>query len=309
MRLLRMGFLFLALLRPTGSEAAGQENALPRLPSKRAYPGLSSEKEGQWTGPFFFVQLADPQFGFMEAPQERKNAEAAVRHVNRLKPRFVIICGDLVHPEPGTPDYDGKIREFVDIFSKIDPAIPLICVPGNHDVKNTPDAASLSSYRRNFGDDYFGFWSGGVRCLVINSTLYHDPSKAAEEQKQQEEWFVQELDAARTSKPRHLLVFQHHSWFLKGPDDKDGYFVLPQVRRKPALALMKEVGVRAVFAGHYHGNAGGKDGDLEMITTGPVGKPLRNDPSGLRIVEVYPRSIRHAYYSLEEVPKSIELQE
>ena len=296
----------LALLR---GAADGQAGPGARHPVDRAYPGLTIEKEGRWTGPFIFIQMADPQFGFMDAAQERANAEAAVRHINRLKPRFAIICGDLVHPPPGTDGYDAKVAEFKSIFGKIDPAIPLICVPGNHDLGNTPDAASIASYRKNFGDDYFGFWAGGVRGLVLDSTLYSDPSKAPKEQEAQEAWFARELAEARKNSPRHVLVFQHHSWFLKGPDDKDGYFTIPQVRRKPALALMKEAGVKTVFAGHYHGNASGRDGDLEMVTSGPVGKPLRKDPSGLRIVEVRADSIRHAYYSLEDVPASVDLKE
>jgi 3',5'-cyclic AMP phosphodiesterase CpdA len=253
--------------------------------------------------------MADPQFGMMDPALERKNAETAVRHINRLKPRFAIVCGDLVDPPPGKEDREAKVAVFKSIFSKVDRAIPLICVPGNHDLGNTPDAAALESYRKDFGDDYFAFWAGGAKCLVINSTLYSDPSKSPKAQESQEEWFARHLADARKESPRHLFVFQHHSWFLKGPEDRDGYFTIPQVRRKPALALMKEAGVRAVFAGRYHGNASGRDGELEMITTGPVGKPLRKDPSGLRIVQVYRASIRHAYYGLDEVPDAIELKE
>jgi len=283
---------------------------LPRFPKDRAFPDLTREKQGDWTGPFFFIQLADPQFGFMEAPQEATNAELAVQHVNRLKPRFVIICGDLVHPPPGTPeDYDLKVAEFKRIFSKIDPAIPLICVAGNHDVGNKPTPASLAAYRKNFGEDWFGFWAGGMRGLVLNSTLIHDPSGAPDELKAQEDWFRSQLDAAAKDKPRHVFVFQHHSWFLKSPDEPDGYFMLPRERRTPALAAMKAAGVRAAFAGHYHGNALARDGDLEMITTGPVGKPLRKDPSGLRLVEVYEKNIRHAYYALDQVPAAVSLKQ
>jgi 3',5'-cyclic AMP phosphodiesterase CpdA len=289
--------------------AVVQSDGLPRLPANRAFPELTAEKEGRWTGPFFFIQLADPQFGFMEDAQERKNAELTVQHINRLKPRFVVVCGDLVHPPPGTADYEAKVAQFIAIFSKIDRAIPLVCVSGNHDVGNTPDAASLAAWRQRFGDDYFGFWAGGVRGLVINSTLYHDPSKSPEEQRRQEEWFARELEETRKSKPRHVLVFQHHAWFLKSPEEKDGYWAIPQSRRKPALAQMKDVGVRAAFAGHFHGNFAGRDGELEMVTTGPVGKPLRQDPSGLRIVEVYSGSIRHAYYPLQQVPDAVTLKE
>jgi 3',5'-cyclic AMP phosphodiesterase CpdA len=276
-----------------------------RLPRERAFPGLTREREGTWTGPFFFIQLADPQFGFMDAAEEAKNAERAVAHINRLKPRFAVVCGDLVHPFPGAKGNSEKVEEFRRIFSKVDPSVPLVCIPGNHDVGNKPTAESLATYRKAFGDDWFGFWAGGVRCLAINSTLYHDPSGAPDEQKAQDEWFRRELAAAGKEKPRLVLVFQHHSWFLKAPDEADGYFSIPKERRGPALAAMKEAGVRAVFAGHYHGNAHGRDGELEMVTTGPVGKPLRKDPSGLRIVEVRADGIRHAYHALDAVPASV----
>ena len=41
------------------------------------------------------------------------------------------------------------------------------------------------------------------------------------------------------------------------------------------------------MAGHYHRNAEGRAGAMEMITTGPVGKPLGNgSQSGMRVVIV-----------------------
>lgn len=49
----------------------------------------------------FFVQLSDPQFGFAnddkDSAQEAANAELAVATVNRLKPAFVVVTGDLVN--------------------------------------------------------------------------------------------------------------------------------------------------------------------------------------------------------------------
>ena len=285
-----------------------QADELRRAAKDRAFPDLTREKQGTWTGPFFFIQLADPQFGFMDAAQEVKNAELAVAHVNRLKPRFVIVCGDLVHPYPGEAGFDEKIAVFKRIFSKIDPAIPMVCVAGNHDVGNRPTPASLAWYRKNIGDDWFGFWAGGVRALVLNSTLIHDPVNAPDDLKDQDAWFRAELEAAAKEKPRHVLVFQHHSWFLKTPDDPNGVFVIPRERRTPALEAMKAAGVRAVFSGHYHANSHGRDGDLEMVTSGPVGKPLREDPSGLRIVEVFEDKLRHAYYALDDVPAAVSLK-
>jgi hypothetical protein len=53
---------------------------------------------------FFFVQLADTQFGAFtndrDFVQESSNYEFAVANINRLKPAFVVICGDLIN-KPG----------------------------------------------------------------------------------------------------------------------------------------------------------------------------------------------------------------
>ena len=52
-------------------------------------------------GAFFFIQLSDPQFGMYTADrdfaQETANFEFAVANINRLKPAFVVITGDLVN--------------------------------------------------------------------------------------------------------------------------------------------------------------------------------------------------------------------
>src|SRR5689334_7130101 len=100
--------------------------------------------------PFFFIQLSDPQFGmFTENTnfvQETANYEFAVATVNRLKPAFVIVTGDLVH-RPGDPE---QIAEYRRITAKLDPAIPVYNVAGNHDVGNVPTPESLAAYRKVF---------------------------------------------------------------------------------------------------------------------------------------------------------------
>ena len=62
-----------------------------------------------------------------------------------------------------------------------------------------------------------------------------------------------------------------------------------------------------MFAGHYHRNAYGLAGDMEMVTTGPVGRPLGEDRSGFRIVSVYETKIEHKYWAMDEVPETINL--
>ena len=42
-----------------------------------------------------------------------------------------------------------------------------------------------------------------------------------------------------------------------------------------------------------------------MVATGPVGKPLGSDPSGLRVVWVFDDHLEHRYYALEAVPAEV----
>lgn len=305
---LHLGLCVMTLfcISAVSNAASTAETDLTRARDGR-YPGLNPD----WRGPFFFAQLADTQFGMFEK-DERWDKETAlftraVAHINRIKPRFVIVCGDLVNQPAGTPLYAAQTAEFKRIARGIDRRIPLVCVCGNHDVGNSPTPHGLAGYRRDFGDDWFSFQVAGVYALVLNSSLIWDPSGAPEEHAKQEAWFAAELERAKASDARHILVFQHHPWFLSQPDDADQYFTIPRVRRDPALALMRKAGVRAVFAGHYHRNAYGRDGAMEMVTTSAVGMPLGKDPSGFRIVKVYEARLEHQYYGMDEVPERVKL--
>jgi UDP-2,3-diacylglucosamine pyrophosphatase LpxH len=88
----------------------------------------------------------------------------------------------------------------------------------------------------------------------------------------QQKWLEQQLRDAKAAKARQILLFQHHPLFLTKENEPDQYFNIPLVRRTPLLEQLKQTDGRAVFAGHYHRNAYGRAGAMEMITTGPVGR-------------------------------------
>src|SRR5271163_193616 len=87
--------------------------------------------------PAFFVTGSDPQFGFFnknrDFVQETANFEFFIASVNRLKPKFVVITGDLTNK----PD-DKQIAEFHLVARNLLPSIRLHNVPGNHDVQDVP---------------------------------------------------------------------------------------------------------------------------------------------------------------------------
>jgi 3',5'-cyclic AMP phosphodiesterase CpdA len=253
-------------------------------------------------GEYFFIQLADPQFGASSGDrdfaQETANYEFTVASINRLHPRFVVICGDLIN-KTGDP---VQSAEYLRITAKIDPSIHVYALPGNHDVGNEPTANSLAYFRDHFGPDYYSFREGSIYGIVLDSSVISSPAKVQQDADKQETWLKTELGKAASSGARHIVVFQHHSWFLQEPNEPTQYFNVPIEPRLRYLALLKSTGVHYVFAGHYHRNAYGKDGDLEMITNGPVSRPLGTDPTGFRIVTVRDSGLVHRYYSMGEIP-------
>lgn len=241
--------------------------------------------------PLFFIQLSDPQFGMYadnaDFRQETANFEFAIATANRLKPAFVIVTGDLVN----SAGKKAQADEYLRIAAKLDRSIPLYQVPGNHDIGNSPTPESIGAYVARFGPDHYSFRCGPVMGLVLNSCLVQSPQGASRQVEQQRAWLKAELDKARQERVPHVIVFQHHPWFIEGIDEPDGYHNLPRQERHRYLDILQQYGVTHVFAGHHHANATAKYGSLEMVTSGAIGRPLRNDSSGLRVVIVRDTSI------------------
>jgi 3',5'-cyclic AMP phosphodiesterase CpdA len=255
--------------------------------------------------PFFFIQASDPQFGMFAQDrnfrQETANWQFVIANVNRLHPAFLIVCGDLTNR---TGDA-AQIAEYKRIAGQLDRSIHLYNVPGNHDVGNEPTPATLAAYRSNFGKDYYAFREGALYAIVLDSGLMKAPGAPgqpiAEEAAKQEKWLEAELGRAKAAGATPV-IFLHHPFFLEKPDEPEQYFNLPLETRTRILSLLHRYGVRFIFAGHYHRNSWGRDGDLEMITTGPAGMPIGPDPSGFRIAELLGSTLVQQYYSLGSIP-------
>ncbi|KAM8729651.1 serine/threonine-protein phosphatase CPPED1 [Acanthopagrus schlegelii] len=285
----------------------------------RTFTGLSEDAERDWRGPFCFIQAADPQLGLMKAwrdgdcdgggeewAEEVELTKQAVEAINQLRPRpkFMVLCGDLVHAMPDTPFREGQERDLKAALKGTDPSIPLVFVSGNHDLGNTPTPRTVEQYCSAWGDDYFSFWVGGVLCLVLNSQLFFDASACPQLKEAQETWLEEQLSRASSStepKPKHILVFQHIPLYLKSPDEEDDYFNLQRGVRQNLLDRFKKAGVKAVFSGHYHRNAGGCHGGLDMVVSSAIGCQLGEDTHGVRVVAVTADEVVHRYYSLEHL--------
>jgi 3',5'-cyclic AMP phosphodiesterase CpdA len=193
---------------------------------------------------FFFMQMSDPQFGMFandaNFQQETANFEFVVATINRLHPAFAIVCGDLVNKAGD----EAQIAEYLRIARKVDSAIPLYAVAGNHDVGNIPTLRSLELYRAKIGKDYYTFRQADVEGIVLNSSLIQHPEGAAEESAKQERWLQEQLQEA-ASAGRMIVVFQHIPYFLKAADEPDQYFNIPVETRRRYLALFTSMACAA----------------------------------------------------------------
>lgn len=256
--------------------------------------------------PFFFIQGSDPQFGMYEEnrgfSRETANFEQFIAAANRLKPAFVIVTGDLVN-RAGDP---AQVKEYLRIAAKLDKSIKIHHVPGNHDFN--PTRASLAAYRETFGPDRYTFRHGTTAFFVLNSILMHSPGPLTDEAAKQEAWFKHEAAKAKRNGAKRLIVFQHHPHFLLYAGEPEQYFNLPKEVRQRYLRLFQQLGVSHVFAGHYHLNMVASGDNLELITTGPIGKPRGGEVSGFRVVVVTDGGVKHEYHALDKPPAAVSLK-
>lgn len=268
--------------------------------------------------PFYFVQAADSQFGLIERYvkklpnpkwyEETELCEAFVAACNKLtpKPKFLVVCGDLVDAVPATENREPQVAEFKRIFSRLDKDIPLVCVCGNHDVGDVPTMDAIKEYKERFGEDYFYFVVNDVLCIVINSQFYENREHVHEYAREQDKWLESMLGECKHFK--HSVLFEHIPWFLRDPNEEDEYFNIKRDLRLVWLRKFQQAGIEKIFCGHYHQNAGGWFEDMEVVVTSAIGAQLGGDAkSGARLVKVTEDSVRHEYYATEDMPTSVDL--
>ena len=249
---------------------------------------------------FFFLQLSDPQFGFMDNNKsisaETEAMNKAVTAINQLKPPFVVITGDFVNNSKSKE----QIAAYKSMIAQIDSSVKVYMIPGNHDIGKV-SRASIDNYKKNYGETHFSFRYGDCAFIGIDSNIIKEEDKEREEV--QFKWLEQELQ--KTKDARFKFVFTHCSVFLKRMDEPVNYsnFSLPM--REKYVRLFQKYGVNAIFAGHLHNNAYGKVGNMEMITIGPVGKVLGTGYQGMNLVKVYPDRFISEFIALNQFPKEV----
>lgn len=230
-------------------------------------------------GGFTFVQISDPQFGFKEnhtyAEAERLLA-AAVDKINSISPDFVIVTGDMVDSSCST----NQLQAYRQVLSKINPDIPVWHIPGNHDIGKDVETGT-DRYISEYGYDRFAFKHKGIGFIGINSVLVKENSPRETEQYR---WLCRQLKKLKECD--RIFVFSHYPIILKRYDEKENYSNFPPAARERYLSLFSSFKVSAVIAGHLHNSSRCSEENIDLITTGPCGKPLGTGKSGIAVITV-----------------------
>lgn len=309
------------------AEASDKDNDFRIRTSNRRHLDFDDEynladtnapERSHWNGPFYFIQAADSQFGMIDSyiynriepgwSEEIKLCEQLVEICRTIqpKPKFLIICGDLIDSMPSTELGKRQMIDFKRIFKRLDSIdVPLVCVCGNHDVGDVPTEENISEYRRNFGDDYFYFTKNDILFIVINSQFYQNRVFVQDYAKKQDEWLESILEKCKLFK--YSIIFEHIPWFLQNFDEEDDYFNIKKEVRLKWLNKFKSAGVTKIFCGHYHRNAGGWYDNMELVVTTAIGAQMGDNYSGVRVVKVLDDLIEHKYFAMQDVPLQVTL--
>ena len=265
------------------------------LAASRKFGRFTAEAEGRWAGPYEFVQLADPQLGMYNDDsswsEEVTMLKLAISHVNRLRPRFLLVSGDLTNAWPTISNttelnqsnaavIDAQVASFREALRELDPSIPVVLQPGNHDVGQNPSRASVEAYRARFGDDYCAYWVGGVKYVAINSQYYHTQCESAEAaalRAEQEAWVEDELSEEKTAGAAHVVLLSHISPFMGDENEETGFFNWQRAGRRWLLRVASQPHlprgrVTTVLCGHYHQNhTAWSPSGIEFVTTSSCG--------------------------------------
>ena len=222
--------------------------------------------------PFTFAQVTDYHVGDprvleripgIDIVEVRRQAAEAV---NRLKPAFVMITGDIcAYAETYERDYPVALEEIRSLFT-----VPTFLIPGNHDLYAKTDgegnvwAEGLDSWHKTFGATHYTMDYGPFRFVGLNTYSWpqgvrnhnRDYHKSVGTRhtyqgtlsREEFDWLKEQLKTLDGRKP---ILFAHH-----GPREFEadpGEFGCDScVSRDELKALLKDAAVPLYIYGHIH---------------------------------------------------------
>jgi predicted phosphodiesterase len=204
----------------------------------------------------FRPPTVDAQRAYPSDAIHNERSARAVAAARALQPDAIVHLGDVVHPLPvNDAEHAAALAVARATTDGVD--VPLIVVPGNHDVGDKPRAWEIApttsaGMHRAFRDTWGAPWRAvtvrGVRMISLDTPIFGTDSPMEHEQWA---WFQRELADGRAAGLR-LVVLLHYPPYVAEPTEPEHYDNLGQPGRARLLEALVAHGVEVVLCGHVH---------------------------------------------------------
>lgn len=203
--------------------------------------------------------------------------------ISAQSPDMVVHTGDLALDGA---DHDEDVAFSMQQMKAL--VLPLLIVPGNHDIGHMPDMAQpmdtvrIERWRRLVGREEWVQDVGEWRFIGLNSQVFGHGSAA-------EDWQFDWLDVALSgANGRPIAIFAHKPLFVDDPDEGDsGCWALKPVARQKMRDLLTRYNVALYASGHLHRAWTGKLGATNLAWVPPASfiiGAMERDMPGKRIL-------------------------
>ncbi|TCL68093.1 metallophosphoesterase [Rhizobium sp. BK251] len=193
------------------------------------------------------IQITDTHFS-PNKPHFNGNWEPLLTWLEATGADLIVHTGDLT---VDGADKDEDITFSMDLMRQV--KIPMLIVPGNHDVGHLPgsdqpvNAERLKRWRSLADQDRWLEDANGWRLIGLNSLLLGHED---EEEEAQFEWLQRALEARGG---RRIALFAHKPLFVDEPHEGDtGYWSVRPAQRRRLYDLIAAHDVALFASGHLH---------------------------------------------------------
>jgi alkaline phosphatase D len=228
------------------------------------------------------IQITDTHFSPSKT-HFNSNWQPLADWIRQENPDLVVHTGDLALDGAGTED---DLAFSVSLLNEL--SIPVLSVPGNHDIGHMLDGAQpvnaerLERWRRVVGPEEWIHEIGNWRLIGFNSLILGDNSDGEEAQ------FAWLEDALSSAEGRRIAIFAHKPLFVDEPGEGDtGYWSVRPAARQRMCDLLAEHDVALYASGHLHRAWTGHLNRTKLVW-GPAASfivgPMERDMPGERLV-------------------------
>lgn len=242
---------------------------------------------------FSFVVTCDlhvSKVSSLFSPENYDTVQVAFEKIEKRKPEFVLIAGDIINGS----NYKREYEDVYEFFKSLQ--VPIYVVPGNHDSlvlavrekKTFIEQDGIEFWKNYFGKRNFSFVYGKFYFIGIDTFHFSKEERRSQLlswgaiSDEHLAWIEKEMKKAKKLK-KEIIIFGHHPVHSDNSAEPD----MSNTGKEKFLELCKKYKVKMVFSGHTHWDSLDIiDGIYFVGVTTLSALPYQNGYLGFREIEI-----------------------